>query len=790
MKESKDYNRPLLDKETSIFGELDAEKAIIVLKKSITWVILIILTTNLSAYFVIRYTKSVYESESELKLDVKSEASVFGLSNANASQNLANLSGEIELIKSRLFYEKVIDVVDLNVSYFSIGNVLDDERYIHSPFKVEYELRNNRWFDRKFNVDIVNEHQVRLSYQELGREISNVYNLGGQINHNDFSFIITLKQPFSEEIKNPKYYFVINSRQHLTSYLKQNLKVEPLNPSAKIIKISFTDNNPFKARDLVNAIDTLYLNYTQEEKNRTNSQKIGFIDEQIKITEEQLSGFEDYFENFTLENRTVNLDNDLVKTIDIINKLDTQKLSLIRKLGNLLELKARLGQEDEDNWLVTMLPSSPIILSNELNQLSKHSEEKKLMLSSQNENTFAVRRKTEQIALVKERIELTIDGLQQNLQKDIDQIDKRKSQLEVGFSKLPSQSNDYNKTRRLYNLNEEFYFSLIKNKAEYQIALAGTTTDFKILASATLPTIPIYPQKIIVYGIGLVAGFMLSFLFVTTRYLVHDKVITTAQIERLTTVPILGSVPYYSQETMPVTKLFVDKQPRSAVSEALRSIRTNIEFMNVGKEKKVLSITSTIGGEGKTFVSVNLGGIIALSNAKVVILDLDMRKPRIHLAFSSEQYGKGISTILINKNILEECIQQSTIKGLDYIQAGPIPPNPSELLMSEAFGGIIDKLKKSYDFIILDTPPIGLVTDGIIAMKQVDLPIYVLRANYSSLSFINSLNRIVEINKFKNISVILNFLKNTSSSYGYGYGYGYYDEDMDKPSSKRFRFFS
>jgi len=700
LKDSKDYNKPFLEKETSIFGELDAEKAIIVLKKSLLWIILIILFTNLSAYLVIRYTKPVYESESELKLDIKSEASVFGLSSTNV-QNLTNLSGEIELIKSRLFYEKVIDVVDLDVSYFSIGNVLDDERYIHSPFKVEYELRNNRWLDSKFNVEIINERQVKLTYFELSREISNVYNLGEQINHNDFSFEITLKQPFSQEIKNPQYYFVINSRQSLTGYLKQNLKVEPLNPSANTIKISFTDNNPFKARDLVNVIDTLYLNYTEEEKNKANSQKIGFIDEQIKITEEKLSGLENYFENFTLENRTTNLNNDLVKTIEVIDKLDAEKLTLIRNLGNLLELKARLSQGNEDTWLVIMLTSVPNILTNDLNQLSKLSEEKKLILSTQNENTFAVRRKAEQITIVKERIERKIDELQQNLQEDIAAIDKSKSQLELEFSRLPSKSNDYNKTRRRYNLDEEFYLSLIKNKAEYQIALAGTTTDFKILASATLPTVPIYPQKIIVYGIGLVSGFMLSLLFVATRYLVHDKVITTMQIERLTTVPILGSIPYYSQEKMPITKLFVDKQPRSAVSEALRSIRTNIEFMNVGKDKKVLSITSTIGGEGKTFVSVNLGGIIALSNAKVVILDLDMRKPRIHIAFSGEQYGKGVSTILIKKNTLEECIQQSTIKGLDYIQAGPIPPNPSELLMSEAFGGMIGKLKESYDFIIL-----------------------------------------------------------------------------------------
>ena len=313
----------------------------------------------------------------------------------------------------------------------------------------------------------------------------------------------------------------------------------------------------------------------------------------------------------------------------------------------------------------------------------------------------------------------------------------------------------------------------MQSKAEFQIAQAGTTTSFKILSSATLPNTPISPKKLIVYGIGMVSGLILSFVFVGVRYLLHNKITNTQELERLIHAPILGSVPQAS-EKMVVTSLIIDKKPKSALSESLRSIRTNIQFMTSLNEKQtVISVTSTISGEGKTFVAVNLGGIIALTNKRVIILDLDMRKPRVHLAFGTEATDKGMSTVLINKHSGKECIQKTRVDNLDYIPAGPTPPNPSELLLSPAFDELITKLKSEYDIVILDTPPVGLVTDGILAMKKADLGIYIVRSNFSKRAFLKTLDRLISVNQFKNISVILNAVPNTG---GKGYGYGYYDE--------------
>jgi len=257
----------------------------------------------------------------------------------------------------------------------------------------------------------------------------------------------------------------------------------------------------------------------------------------------------------------------------------------------------------------------------------------------------------------------------------------------------------------------------------------------------------------------------------------HNKISSLQELESLSKAPILGVVPFYSGEKMKVSKLVIDKNPRSAISESLRSIRTNMEFMNAKREKSVLSVTSTVSGEGKTFVSVNLGAIIALSKQRVVIVDMDMRKPKIHLAFSHENSHMGISTILIGRHTVEECVKKTNIPGLDYIPSGPTPPNPSELILNDELDELLEKLKQYYDVIILDTPPVGLVTDGILVMRKSDLPIYVVRADFSKKVFLKNINKLYTVNKFKNLALVLNSISHRQG-YGYGYGYGnqYYEE--------------
>ena len=761
------------DIENPVEG-IDLDKALTVLRKSIPWILLIFVITNLTAYLYIRWTKPLYESESELKLDVKSDASELGLMGLTENKNLNIISGEIELIKSKLFFNKVIEAVDLETSYFTAGKVLNDEKFKTSPFIVDYNLKNPLLLDKRIFINILDERTYTINFSGDEQEKALKYSFGEHVNLPDIEFVVYLTSYFDPK-GDKNFFFIINSQTAQINYLGSNLTVEPLNLNANTIRIAFKDYNPVKARDLVNAIDTLYLNYSEEEKNLENKQKIEWLNSELKQIETQLEGYEHYFENFTIKNRTSNLDEDLKRTIEAINSLDSQRFHLTKKIQAFDQLLKDIESSKTDFLDINsdVYPKHIVEVYSELS--TRISERDKLKLSY-NETTFALTRKEEEIKNLKTALKAQLETLKSRHESEIRDLLVRKRKLEDSFIELPEKSTEYNKNQRFFELYEEFYLSLMQSKAQFQIAEAGTTTDFKILSSATLPQQPISPNVMIIYGIGMVAGFIFSFIFVSVRYLAHNKISTLKEIERLTTAPILGTVPT-AQEKIEATQLIIDKKPKSAVSEALRSIRTNIEFMVTGGKNQVISVTSTIGGEGKTFVAVNLGAIMALSKKKVLLLDLDMRKPRVHMAFQNASHAKGVSTILINKHSVDECIQKTVIENLDYIPAGPTPPNPSELLLNGEFDSLLRRLRLDYDIILLDTPPVGLVTDGILAMKKADLAMYIIRAHYSRKIFINTLNRLIHINKFKNLAVVLNATSNTGAN---SYGYGYYEEKPEK----------
>jgi tyrosine-protein kinase Etk/Wzc len=317
---------------------------------------------------------------------------------------------------------------------------------------------------------------------------------------------------------------------------------------------------------------------------------------------------------------------------------------------------------------------------------------------------------------------------------------------------------------------------------------AGTVAGFDIIAPAITPTIPISPKKMLFYGIATGVGIFLSLALVLLQYVLHDTITSQKDLEKLTHLPILGAVPRYKKEKLVYSQLLIHLNPKSSMSEAFRSIRTNLDFMfpNSKADKsrfsqKIISITSNISGEGKTFVTANLGGIIAYSGLKVVILDLDMRKPKIHFAFKTDN-DKGVSTILIGKHSIEECIKKTEIPNLDFITAGALPPNPSELILTEDFTTLLSDLKKIYDVVLLDTPPVGLVTDGFLIMQNTDARLFVLRADYSKKVFAKNVNRIVQNNKIARVGLILNSVDNNGGAYGYGYSYGGYYEDNNLKS--------
>ncbi len=761
---------------------LDLEKLKNVFLRSLPIVILLIIISLSVASIAIRYTKQLFQSTSTLQLDIKSEAKVLGFK--SFEEDINNLAREIEIIKSKLFLTRVAETLNQNVSYYQYGDILYEERYGNSPFKVHL-IEGTSWiFNKSIDLEIIDDKRYNLKYNLGGKIIDNDFQFNDTINTNEFKILVELTSEYNPNIDN-RYFFTLNTRASILSYLDQNLTVEPLDFKAKTITISFSDHNRQKAYDIVHAIDTLYIYYTQLEKNKANKQKIDFLNEQLGQTENKLTELEDYFENFTIDNKTTDLGANLTKTIQLLDELDSQQFSIQQKIKNFNDVYDQIIVEKEFDLNPADVASFPTDMRQELNRLNNLFQDKEALLSSYNENTLAFQKKNQEIDFLKDRLVKYIESTREQLFEDLDEIKNKRTRLESEFVELPSKRTEYTKTQRYYGLYEEFYLSLMKNKAEFELAQAGTVTEYKILSSASLPTQPISPNKIIYYGIGAFAGIFLSLIFIGVKYLLHNKITSQQELERLSSAFVLGTIPLHQKNKKKDSRLVVIENLKSEISEAFRTIRSNLEFLNGHDKNPIIAITSTISGEGKTFISANLGGIISLLNNKVILVDLDMRKPRFHEIFDGTDTNKGLSTILINKHEIQECIHRTSMENMDYIPAGPIPPNPSELILGGQFENLMNFLKEKYDVIIIDTPPVGLVTDGIHALKTATIPIYVVRADFSRKTFIKNINRIVKVHKLKNLSLILNSLKRSSNG-SYTYSKGYY-EDVTSPKINKLK---
>lgn len=740
---------------------IDFNKLSIIIKTNWIWITLILLSVNAAAYLVIRYTKNLYESASELKLDIKSNATELGIKNIMEDQNANIVSGEIEMIQSKLFLNRVLDHSNFEISFFNVGRVLNEELFHNAPAALTYINENHSLYDTPILFDEVNENQFTLRPKD-GVEVAGRY--GQKIVVGDLELVLKRNADFrkGDEIG---YFLVINSRGALLDYLSKNLTAEPLNFNANTIRISFKDYNPYKAQAVLNKIDTLYLIYSNEQKNLANKQKIDWLTNELSHIEKKMEEHENYFENFTLQNKTSDLDADLKQTIISINKIDSQRYNLTKKITQLNILIDSLTN-NQFLFSVSLRQSLPNFIGKQLEELERIQHEQDRLKLSYREITFAYRQKEKEIETVKNKTLNQLNSLKEEFVKGLQELNKKKYTLEKEFAALPDKNTEYSKNQRFYKLYEEFYLTLMQSKSEFEIAQAGSIPDFKILSPASFPSKPISPNKLMVAGVGIVASIVLNFFFIGVLYLINNKITSINELEKIQTAPVLGSVPRAKHLN---GGLYILDHPKSMVSEAIRTLRTNLDFFNITSRKKVIAISSTISGEGKSFIAMNLGAIIAVSKKKVILIDLDMRKTKTNLPVKNEDPTKGVSTVLIKRNTWQECITKTAVENFHFLPAGPHPPNPSELLLNGEFTELLEQLKHHYDCIILDTPPVGLVTDGIMAMKQADISVYVFRANYSKKEFLSNLQRVITINKFSNITTLLNAIPPPGKTYGYGY---------------------
>jgi capsular exopolysaccharide synthesis family protein len=354
---------------------------------------------------------------------------------------------------------------------------------------------------------------------------------------------------------------------------------------------------------------------------------------------------------------------------------------------------------------------------------------------------------------------------------------EKSSDYRSKLAEHPENEVEFSRLSRLYSISEKYYTMLLEKRTEFQISKAGYVSKNIILEKALGLGRLVSPDKRNAIIISFLAAILLSAMLVFVRYLFHDKIYSLNDITKYSTgeVALLGVIPRYDSD-IPVSQLIVDKNPKALISEAFRTIRTNLNFIDSSEGSKIISVTSTISGEGKTFVAINIAGVLAFTGKRIIIIDLDMRKPKIHKGFGVNN-NIGMSTILTGISTIDECFMDSHMPNLKFITAGPPPPNPSELILSSKLDEVIDHLKTLFDYIVIDNAPVGLVTDGIATIQRAHYPIYVFRAGYSRKMFTQILDRLKNETAVKNLAVVLNDVdvsrKIYSYNYGYGYGYGY-----------------
>ena len=285
---------------------------------------------------------------------------------------------------------------------------------------------------------------------------------------------------------------------------------------------------------------------------------------------------------------------------------------------------------------------------------------------------------------------------------------------------------------------------------------------------------PVFPKKTLNYTIALLLGLVFPVVYVLGKDYLNDKIIDKKELESLTSIPVIGHIIHNNKES----SIVVAEYPKSSIAESFRSVRTNLGYFSSEKEKQVILITSTMPSEGKTFISINLASIFALYGKKTLLVGYDLRKPKIYQDFGL-QNSEGITSYLINKADISAIIQKSPLDNLDILMAGPVPPNPAELIASKRNEELMLKLKEMYDYIILDTPPVGLVTDAFLLMKYTDINIFAVRQNYTNKKVFGAIISDIEKRKIPNMSLLINDVKMDKGSYGYGYGYGYYTDDQE-----------
>lgn len=735
----------------------------------------------------------------ETSIAIKEEDNPLFTSNTSLIFNWGGSSDQVQTIastlKSRSHNEVVVDKLQFYVDYLKEEKYFTIDAYGEAPFIVKIDKKKNQLADNPIKIKFLsfNEFEISAKFNSNSIPVYNYFDgTNKSISYSSLNFVKKYKvgQPISlpflncsinikvtdENYVGEEYFIAFNSFDEVVSKYR-NIQVLIDDKAPSILRLSLEGTNKARIADYLNETVRVLMKRQLDDKNLFAENTIHYIDTTLAIMEDNLKVANNDLKNFSRNKNIIEIEKGGINLQESVMELDVEKDKVNRQLNYYNMLSNYLRNSSDYSKLpaptVAGIEEENIIINvSKLIQLSVRRSE--MAYSTKSETMF--NNIDNEISSVKRVLLENISASKAAINFEYAQISSKMSNAENQIRQLPEDHQELLKITRKYNLSDNIYQTYLEKRSEASIVKAANLSDIKFIDTAKdIGGGLIGPRTGVNYVIAVFVGLLIPLLIVFLIFFINNSVQNTDDISNLTTIPLIGVVGLNQSKS----NLAVFEKPKSALSESFRAIRSSLQFLykkqNVSGTK-TLMITSSVSGEGKTFCSLNIATVFALSEKKTVIVGLDLRKPKIFSDFNLNN-EVGVVNYLIGQNTIEEVILKTQVPFLDVITSGPIPPNPSELIMGESMKEMLDELKERYDYIILDTPPVGLVADAIELSSFVDVTLYVARQNYTKKDMINLLNNRVKRGELTNVSIVFNGYENKAkygAGYGYGYGYGSY----------------
>jgi len=737
------------------------------------------------AYVVNRYAQRVYNVKSTLMIKEQQASGAI----ANMDQIFAgniynpypNLEDEVAILTSYTLNRRVIEQLpEHHIAYIPVArNGIQWQRtYGTSPFVLR-KLEERQPAGKPITIRFTGPETYTVTPQEKPDRKADKsktgdpdreFKLGEVYDFNGFSFVMDLRDTTRHLSEGQRWLVWFESPDKLTNLYRSSLKAEAVEDYASVFTLSFDGYSPQQGADYLNSLMRLYIDQGLELKGRAADNTIIFIEAQLGLISDSLRLAENSMENFRLNNRFVDLTLEGTLVLQRLEKFEGEKNILGLQMQYYEYLTDYLDSRDEGESVISpsvMGVTDPVLVKL-VGEFATLQQQKKQMAFTVKENQPQAQLQNQQLEDARAALKENVRSAISQLKLSINNVNERIASVEKELGRLPGTERRLIGIQRKFDLNNSVYTYLLERRAEAGIAKASQITDNRIIDDAMAQNSSrIKPKEMKNFLTAAMLGLIIPMVLMVIFDLLNNKIIGRHDIERLTKAPIIG---YISHSEYHVEDPVAEK-PGSTLAESFRAVRTSLAFYTGQTKCPVVIISSPVSGEGKTFVSVNLATIISMMNKKVLIVGLDLRKPRVHTILKAGN-GHGMSQYLSGNATFEEVIVPTDIVNLWFAPSGPVPPNPAELIGSPKMTEFITRARNEFDTIIIDTPPVGIVTDAMLLSHLANVNLFVVRQRYTTHGSVQLLDEIFRKGEMSNVAILVNDIS-ASGYYGYGLRYGY-----------------